>query len=101
VTSAGLSGAIVTVRDDVEVYFGGDQSAGDWFLLAGPTHDKTTQRPLVGDYDDDGYVDVVWYGRGSLADELWYSDPFAAATRQTGPAPGGASAVSGRAARTR
>jgi hypothetical protein len=80
VTSAGLGGAIVTVPNGADGFF--DAATTDWYLLAGPTHDKTTQRPLVGDYDDDGLIDVLWYGAGSLSDELWYSAPSAMSSAQ-------------------
>jgi hypothetical protein len=74
VTTWGLGSVIVTVPNDVDGAFSGDQFAGDWFGLAGESHDKTTQKPLVGDYDGDGYLDIVWYGSGSTSDELWYVD---------------------------
>jgi hypothetical protein len=77
VTSAGLSGAIATVPGATDGFFFGTQTSGEWFELAGSDHDKTTQRPLVGDYDDDGLIDVIWYGAGSQSDELWYSVPAA------------------------
>jgi hypothetical protein len=32
-------------------------------------------RPVTGDFDDDGVVDIVWYGPGSRPDELWYAQP--------------------------
>jgi hypothetical protein len=82
VTSAGLGGAIITVPGGVDGFFFGDATQGDWYGLAGLGHDKTTQRPLVGDYDDDGLIDVTWYGRGTLSDELWYSVPSAMSSAQ-------------------
>ncbi len=82
VTSAGLGAAIITVPDVTEGFFVGTQTTGEWFELAGSNHDKTTQRPLVGDYDDDGLIDIVWYGPGSLSDELWYSVPSAMAATE-------------------
>jgi hypothetical protein len=30
-------------------------------------------RPVTGDFDDDGVVDIAWYGPGSVPDELWYA----------------------------
>jgi hypothetical protein len=32
-------------------------------------------RPVTGDFDDDGVVDILWYGPGSRSDELWYAQP--------------------------
>ena len=32
-------------------------------------------RPVTGDFDDDGVVDILWYGPGSRPDELWYAQP--------------------------
>ena len=79
VHSAGLQGAIVTVPDDLDGYFFGDANAGDWYQLAGASHDKGAgQVPLVADFDGDDYIDVVWYGAGTVKDELWYTAPGAA-----------------------
>ena len=30
-------------------------------------------RPLVGDYDGNGFDDVLWYAPGTTADSVWYS----------------------------
>ena len=30
-------------------------------------------RPVTGDFDDDGVVDILWYGPGERPDELWYA----------------------------
>jgi hypothetical protein len=30
-------------------------------------------RPVTGDFDNDGVVDILWYGTSSLPDELWYA----------------------------
>jgi hypothetical protein len=52
---------------------------GDWFHLESANHDQGAGvRPLVGDFDGDGYVDVLWYGAGTVHDDLWYSDTSAA-----------------------
>jgi hypothetical protein len=71
----GLQGAAVIVPDDYDGYFYGEATQGDWYGLAADNHDMTTQRPLVGDFDDDDWVDVLMYGKGGLKDELWYSVP--------------------------
>jgi hypothetical protein len=90
VTSWGLGSVIVTVPDDAEGAFSGDQTGGSWFGLAGEAHDKTSQKPLVGDFDGDGYLDIVWYGAGSTSDELWYVDATAAGRSSAeGTTPGG------------
>ncbi len=97
VASAGIGGALIEV--DGALPGGADQffqgspldpvPSSDTYQLAGATHDQTTARPLVGDFDDDGYIDVVWYGPGTQKDELWYSDTNGGALRSAGaPVPG-------------
>jgi hypothetical protein len=77
VTSAGLGSAIVAVPNDLDGAFVGTATGGDWYKLAGATHDVTNQLPVIGDFDDDDYIDVIWYGAGTQKDQLWYSAPAA------------------------
>lgn len=42
--------------------------------LGGPLLNVTSQQPLVGDFDDDGSTDIVWYGAGSVPDAIWYGN---------------------------
>jgi hypothetical protein len=30
------------------------------------------QVPYPGDFDGDGQLDLLWYGEGDVADDLWY-----------------------------
>ena len=43
---------------------------------AGPTGTPTSvfgaYRPVVGDFDDNGYGDVLWHGTGSASDPMWW-----------------------------
>jgi hypothetical protein len=75
VTSAGLQIAFVVVSNDLDGAFVGTGTGGDWYSLAGASHDVTTQLPVIGDFDADGYIDVIWYGAGASKDQLWYSAP--------------------------
>lgn len=37
-------------------------------------------QPVVGDFDGNGYDDIVWYGFGSEPDHLWEYSSFTAVT---------------------
>ena len=76
VVSAGLEGAIIAVPGalpDARDTFFKESASSDFSALAGEIHDQTTARPLVGDFDNDDYIDVVWYGPDTQRDELWFS----------------------------
>ncbi len=54
-----------------------DDGPGRRFTLS-ETHDVGAGvRPVTGDLDDDGTVDILWYGPGSRPDELWYAESLA------------------------
>jgi hypothetical protein len=64
-------------REDGLILEAGTPSAGDSrgrrFKLS-ESHDiGAGVRPVTGDLDDDGVVDILWYGVGSRPDELWYA----------------------------
>ena len=93
VVPAGLDGALIEVPGplpDAQDFYFQEGPVRDFFELAGTTHDQTTARPLVGDFDDDGYIDVAWYGPGTQRDELWFTDPGAGAPAGSGRAAPGA-----------
>ncbi|WP_421121089.1 hypothetical protein ACE2AJ_07425 [Aquihabitans daechungensis] len=71
----GLQGAAIVVPDDYDGYFYGEATKGDWYALGADNHDMTTQRAIAGDFDDDAWIDVLFYGKGSTKDEIWYSVP--------------------------
>ena len=72
--SLGLQAAALVSPDDTDGVFVGSASAGNFYELAAANHDLAAGVvPLVGDFDDDDYVDVLWYGVGTKADQLWYS----------------------------
>lgn len=73
VTSFGLGGALIVVPGQGDLLFYGDNAAGGFFPLADPaSHDQNTAAPYVGDFDDNGLLDVLWYGPGTDLDEIWY-----------------------------
>jgi hypothetical protein len=71
----GLQGAAVIVPDNYDGYFYGESTKGSWYSLAADNHDMTTQRSISGDFDDDDWIDVIQYGKGTVKDEIWYSVP--------------------------
>lgn len=71
--------------------FVGDEDGGDYYALAPDGHEKTTEQPLVGDFDADGLYDIFWYGAGSQADEVWYSEPAPGGAARRAPVLGGPS----------
>jgi hypothetical protein len=67
----------------------------EFYNLADPARDKTSEQvPIAGDYDGDRRLDLLWYGAGSRADELWY---FRIPASDGRTAPGSAIATSGQA----
>lgn len=60
-----------------DVTFVGEPAGGDWYYTsASLAHDQPAGiKPLVGDFDDDEYVDILFYGPGGMRDELWYTVP--------------------------
>lgn len=70
----GLGGASITSPTGIDIAFYGDRTQGGFFRLASDAHDQTTALPLLGNFDNDAdrYLDVLWYGAGSAADDLWY-----------------------------
>ncbi|MCU1354956.1 MAG: hypothetical protein JWM89_374 [Acidimicrobiales bacterium] len=76
VASLGLQGASIVVPDDLDGYFYGTSSTGAFYQLASANHDLGAGLvSLPGDYDNDGWTDVIWYGPGTKGDQLWYSVP--------------------------
>lgn len=93
VRSVDGSGSVATFPTSAAVVWGpfiydglfiGDETSGDFYDLAGPGHEKANDVPLIGDFDDDGWTDIVWYKAGSGADELWYLEPQAAGAAAEG-----------------
>lgn len=52
----------------------GYASAAGFFKLADHLLPVGSQQPLVGDFDHDGFSDIVWYGRRSVPDAIWYGN---------------------------
>ena len=92
VTPAALQTAYVEVSNDLDGAFVGTSSGGDWYALVDKAsqskHDMTTQLPVIGDFDDDDYADVIWYGAGTVKDEAWYTDPSSSSSTKAMPLQG-------------
>jgi hypothetical protein len=74
-----IQAAVISGTDVVDALFVGTAEEAEFYRLADDAHEKTTeQQPVVGDFDDDGAYDVLWYGMGWSADELWYFNLAAA-----------------------
>lgn len=70
----GLGGVIIAVPGGTDQFFSAEPTAARGYDVLSPAgHEQTTARALSGDFDGDGFLDVVWYGVGSQADELWYT----------------------------
>ena len=77
-------GALIVVPDGPEILL---RSNGvddlEWYELAPPSRDQSAGIvPVTGDFDGDGYLDVVWYGSGSRGDQLWYTQASSSARTQ-------------------
>lgn len=77
VTTYALNSALISGRKVGDAVFYDDGTKGEWYDLAG-SREMGDERPLVGDYDADGYADILWYAAGSAPDQLWYLNPTAA-----------------------
>jgi hypothetical protein len=64
--------AIVSGTDVYDALFVGTDEKGEFYELADEAHEKGNEQPVVGDFDNDGGSDVIWFGPGSAKDELWY-----------------------------
>ena len=76
----GLGTAMLIDPTGTDLLFQGTATGGRYFTLTSTTHDRSTQVPSPGDYDDDGWVDIIW--SGPARPEIWYSAP---STRSAGP----------------
>ena len=70
--TAGLGAAIVYSPLDFEnIVIDDDDTAGSYYLSesrdVGPGH-----VPLIGNFENDDFLDVFWYGKGTNTDEVWY-----------------------------
>jgi hypothetical protein len=89
VTSLPLGAAMLHGPFVRDALFVDDGTTTEWYELASAGRDKANEVPIVGDFDGDGWVDVLWYAAGDRAEELWYLDggdaarsvPFARALR--------------------
>lgn len=68
-------GAMIVVPDGPEILFSSNGTdAPEWYQFAPASHDVAAGIvPVMGDFDGNGYLDIVWYGSGSKPDQLWYS----------------------------
>lgn len=64
-------GAVITTPDPVDIWFDAPDAPGDFYDLQTAKHNVATDTMAIpGDFDADGWVDLVWYGG---KDQLWYS----------------------------
>jgi hypothetical protein len=75
VTPFPTGAAVVSGPYVYDALFIGTDQAGEFYDLAQPGHEKVNQLPIVGDFNDDGWYDIVWYQAGPTADEVWYLEP--------------------------
>lgn len=72
-TSFGLGAVLVTGRDIEDGVFFDDTTSADWYDL-NEGHEKGDERPIIGDFDGNEVLDILWYAAGSAGDELWYGE---------------------------
>ena len=86
-------GAMIVVPDGPEILFSAEAQDDpewrpSWYQLAPASHDVAAGTvPVKGDFDGDGYLDIVWYGSGSAPDQLWYTAPTSATSATSVTAP--------------
>lgn len=98
VTTFPIGAAVVSGSRVYDGLFIGTETEGEFYDLASKGHEKDDELPLVGDYDGDGWSDLIWYAAGTAPDEIWYIEPPAGAApsalvanpHETGAVPGGA-----------
>lgn len=72
----GFYAAVVQSDAQRDGFVYADETMTDTALLATAEHDFTTATQFgVGDFDGDGFDDVLWYGKGGARDEVWYVNP--------------------------
>ncbi|MFN8018239.1 MAG: hypothetical protein U0P45_08955 [Acidimicrobiales bacterium] len=88
-TPGALQTVYIEAPTDIDGAFVGTSSGGDWYSLVDQAsqskHDQTSQLPVIGDFDDDDYADVIWYGAGTVKDELWYTAPGSSSSSRANP----------------
>jgi hypothetical protein len=73
--SLGL-GALIVVPNGPEILLSSDGTELEWYQLQPANRDQAAGTiPVTGDFDGDGYLDIVWYGPGTKPDALWYTQP--------------------------
>ncbi|MCU1370883.1 MAG: hypothetical protein JWO77_2077 [Ilumatobacteraceae bacterium] len=75
VTPFPLGAAVVSGPYVYDALFIGTESAGEFYDLAQTGHEKANEVPIIGDFNDDGWYDIVWYKAGPGTDEVWYLEP--------------------------
>jgi hypothetical protein len=72
-----LGGTLAAIPDDLEIGMFEFEGENEPFDLSPSGRDiGDGVRPLQGDFDGDGLLDIFWYGAGSKPDEVWYQQPF-------------------------
>lgn len=79
VTPFPIGAAVISGPFVYDGLFVGDEDGGDFYDLASKGHEKANELPVVGDFNDDGWYDILWYKAGPGADEVWYLEPQASA----------------------